>query len=208
MLSYWRQRHGRKIFWINHVIIDSSRWSFEMRKILSFVVSSFVIVLLTAGLLNVFFGDSSNYKISPELKTPESGGGLMQNTADAEQILLKPDDASLVVEGKNLYNSYCASCHGFDLKGQKNWKQKNKDGLMPAPPHDKSGHTWHHPNSVLFMITKFGSSSVTGQESDMPGFGKLISDKQIISILSFIKNSWPPDIRKRHDKINLQSKIN
>ena len=38
--------------------------------------------------------------------------------------------------------------------------------------------------------------------------GMIISDKQIISILSFIKNSWPPDIRKRHDKINLQSKIN
>ena len=26
---------------------------------------------------------------------------------------------------------------------------------FPAPPHDASGHTWHHPDAMLFKVTKY-----------------------------------------------------
>ncbi|MBB3007376.1 c-type cytochrome [Cupriavidus alkaliphilus] len=66
---------------------------------------------------------------------------------------------------------------------------------MPAPPHDASGHTWHHPDAVLFAITKNGLvAGVTAPEgyvSDMPAFGQLLSDQDIVAVLAHIKSTWP-----------------
>lgn len=65
---------------------------------------------------------------------------------------------------------------------------------MPAPPHDESGHTWHHTDEVLFGITKHGL--VPGKygppdyESDMPAFGGKLSDDEIWAVLAFIKSHW------------------
>jgi hypothetical protein len=46
---------------------------------------------------------------------------------------------------------------GANLEGQPNWKERQANGRLPAPPHDASGHTWHHPDAQLFGITKQGS---------------------------------------------------
>ena len=114
---------------------------------------------------------------------------------------LRPDDATLVAAGKRNYATHCASCHGVNLEGQPNWQERGADGKLPAPPHDASGHTWHHPGGMLFAITKFGSTRITGQPSEMPGFSGVMSDEEIIGVLSYIKSTWPPEIRERHDKI-------
>lgn len=97
--------------------------------------------------------------------------------------------------GETLYAAHCAACHGANLEGQPNWRERLPNGRMPAPPHDASGHTWHHPDAVLFGITKEGL--VPGRfappkyQSDMPGFGDTLSDDQIRAILAYIKSSWP-----------------
>ena len=56
--------------------------------------------------------------------------------------------------GFNNYQEYCASCHGVNLEGQSNWRSRNEDGTLPAPPHDETGHTWHHETEMLFEYTK------------------------------------------------------
>ena len=62
---------------------------------------------------------------------------------------------------------------------------------MPTPPHDDSGHTWHHSDDQIFKITKFGISAVVpGYESDMMGFGEKLSDEEIRAIIAFIKSKW------------------
>ena len=64
---------------------------------------------------------------------------------------------------------------------------------MPAPPHDESGHTWHHADGVLFAITKRGlvpPHAPVGYESDMPAFGGKLSDEEIWAVLAFIKSHW------------------
>ena len=67
---------------------------------------------------------------------------------------------------------------------------------MPAPPHDASGHTWHHPDRQLFTITKLGVNAVVpGYESDMPGFEGVLSDDEISAVLAFIKSTWPERAR-------------
>ncbi|ATU94621.1 c-type cytochrome [Phyllobacterium zundukense] len=101
--------------------------------------------------------------------------------------------AATIALGKTLYAKRCASCHGARLEGQPNWKRLLPSGRMPAPPHDASGHTWHHPDGVLFRITKEGPAAVVGRgyQSDMPGFGNVMSDDEIRAVLAFIKSTWP-----------------
>jgi mono/diheme cytochrome c family protein len=68
---------------------------------------------------------------------------------------------------------------------------------MPAPPHDASGHTWHHSDEELLTITKKGLAAVVpGYESDMPAFEGSLSDDEIRAILAFIKSTWPKTERE------------
>ena len=71
-------------------------------------------------------------------------------------------NADAVALGKEVYANQCASCHGADLEGQPNWRQRRADGRLPAPPHDESGHTWHHPDQQLFELTKYGPAAFVG----------------------------------------------
>lgn len=101
-----------------------------------------------------------------------------------------------------LYQEHCASCHGVELEGQPNWQQAGKDGLLPAPPHDAAGHTWHHDNILLFLYTKHGGTALmearglSGFKSGMPGFGDVLSDDGIWDILGFIRSTWPEEIKE------------
>ena len=127
--------------------------------------------------------------------------------AASDGVLLKPDDQALVTLGSQIYLDNCASCHGENLLGQPNWKSPGEDGLLPAPPHDESGHTWHHTDKLLFELTKFGFAKISGlanQKSNMPIYQDILSDKEIIAALSYIKSSWPQQIRQRHDQLNQQ----
>ncbi|WP_447412957.1 c-type cytochrome, partial [Clostridium perfringens] len=82
--------------------------------------------------------------------------------------------------GQELYAANCAACHGTNLEGQPDWKRRLDNGRMPAPPHDASGHTWHHPDQDLLVIVRDGLSAIVpGYESDMPAFGKVLTDDEI-----------------------------
>jgi len=122
------------------------------------------------------------------------GGGEMQTEAGADAS--NPEQVAL---GATVYAANCADCHGAKLEGQPNWRVKNADGTLPAPPHDASGHTWHHPDNLLFRITKEGGQkgAPAGFVSAMPAFGESLSDTQIWAVLAYIKSRWPEQIRAR-----------
>ena len=124
--------------------------------------------------------------------------------SDKQSIVLVADNASVVARGKDIYAAQCASCHGPNLEGQENWRQRQPDGLLPAPPHDETGHTWHHPDAVLFDLTKRGPAALAGggYRSAMPSYEDALSDDEIIAVLSYIKSRWPEPVRDRHDTIN------
>ena len=123
-------------------------------------------------------------------------------------ITLNPDNKETILLGKSVYVQNCASCHGVKLEGQKDWMSRLPDGLMPAPPHDETGHTWHHSDKYLFMITKYGIEDIIGQKypNNMPAYKDILSDKEIISVLSYIKSTWPNKVKKIHDQINDREK--
>ena len=101
--------------------------------------------------------------------------------------------------GQRVYALHCAACHGAKLEGQPDWRQRLPNGRMPAPPHDDSGHTWHHPDEVLFGITKQGlvpPYAPPGYDSDMPGFAGKLSDSEIRAVLVYIASHWSREVRK------------
>jgi len=86
-------------------------------------------------------------------------------------------------------------------------RDRGSDGLLPAPPHDPSGHTWHHPDAQLFAITKHGLAKLIDQpdyRTAMPVYDGVLSDDEIVAVLSWIKAQWPLEVQQRHDEINAQ----
>ena len=122
----------------------------------------------------------------------------------ATDYALRPDDSRIVALGAKIYAENCADCHGVQLEGQENWQVRNADGVLPAPPHDETGHTWHHPDAYLFLLTKYGVEALIGRAyaNNMPAYEGDLSDDQIIAVLSYIKSRWPDQVRQRHDQIN------
>lgn len=107
-------------------------------------------------------------------------------------------DPVALMEGQAIYRAECAGCHGAKLEGQADWRIRKADGKLPAPPHDGSGHTWHHPMEQLVAITKLGlvpPNAPPGYLSDMPAFGAKLTDRQIRRVLAYIESQWPAEIR-------------
>ena len=108
----------------------------------------------------------------------------------------------MIAEGKIAYQNNCISCHMIDLAGTKNWKGVDEDGHRKAPPLNGTGHTWHHDDKILHSIIKYGLSKlVKNYEGKMIGFEENLSNKDIDSILAYIKSYWPKD--KYKHQINL-----
>ncbi len=104
-----------------------------------------------------------------------------------------PRDAVQVALGAKVYSQNCAACHGTKMEGQPDWRRRLPNGRMPAPPHDESGHTWHHPDRVLFGITKYGlvpPYAPRDYESDMPAFAGKLTDEEVWAVLAYIKSHW------------------
>ena len=117
----------------------------------------------------------------------------------SDAALVMPEGLDLT-QGEVLYGEYCASCHGANLEGQPDWQSPGPDGRLPAPPHDETGHTWHHPDSVLFQYTKLGGRETLARQgiefdSGMPGFTGQLSDQEIWTILVYIRSTWPERAR-------------
>ena len=112
--------------------------------------------------------------------------------------------AEVIEQGRQIYADQCASCHGAQLEGQPEWKTPLPSGRLPAPPHDAGGHTWHHPDDILFRIVREGTAAIVGggYESDMPGFADLLSDAEIRAVLAYIKSTWPERERTYQENVS------
>jgi mono/diheme cytochrome c family protein len=120
----------------------------------------------------------------------------------AEVTLLAWNDAAVVSRGQALYAARCAACHGINGEGQ---STASGSTTPLAPPHDASGHTWRHPDFALVQLTKSGASDVTCLELDqnaMPRFEQTLTDRDVIDVLSYIKSTWPAEIRAEQDAVN------
>ena len=124
---------------------------------------------------------------------------------DGIRTELKAGDLAIVLSGEGIYQAQCAACHGANLEGQPEWRTRDANGYLPAPPHDESGHTWHHADDLLFEITKYGPAVVIGDDSyqtNMPAYKDVLSDDEIVAVLSYIKHAWPEEQRSWQEEVN------
>jgi cytochrome c553 len=97
-------------------------------------------------------------------------------------------DAVAAKRGETLYQQFCATCHGTNLQGAPDWKKPLPDGSLPPPPHDDSGHTWHHPDFLLLQIMAEGGKPL--YDGVMPGFAHQLAPEDMRTILEYLKSHW------------------
>lgn len=103
-----------------------------------------------------------------------------------------PPSAEAVDRGRAVYQERCATCHGQSGEGEPNWSSQKPDGTYPAPPHDSSGHSWHHADGLLFRIVRDGSAQFESGSfrSRMPAWGEVLTDEQIRAVITYLKTLW------------------
>ncbi|WP_380056549.1 c-type cytochrome [Falsihalocynthiibacter sp. SS001] len=131
-----------------------------------------------------------------------AGGAWLYASGETKEAVALSSDVATLQLGKDVYAENCASCHGANLEGQPNWRERNAEGRLPAPPHDENGHTWHHDSEALFNITKYGVAAMISDDSyqtDMPIYDGVLSDEEIMAVLSYIRSTWPEHIQQAYD---------
>ncbi len=173
-----------------------------MRGILSFLILAAALFILACGPTGGAGGGQA----------PQGEALIVAATATPTEVSLPEvegpiegadvTNTQLVALGDILYQQHCASCHGVELEGEANWKVRDENGFLPAPPHDETGHTWHHPDEQLFEITKIGTEAFVGRgyRSNMLGFEAQLDDTEIWAVLAYIKSQWSPRIQRAQPK--------
>ncbi|HEX9924590.1 MAG TPA: cytochrome c [Anaerolineae bacterium] len=112
--------------------------------------------------------------------------------------------AAKVAIGRQVYMKHCATCHGPNAEGEDpDATGRNAQGFYPAPPHDESGHTWHHPDSQLIDIIKNGRPEEPGLFAAMPAFSHLLSEQEIEAVLTYFKSLWTEEQRRLQAEITI-----
>ena len=102
-----------------------------------------------------------------------------------------------------VYNANCAACHGAQGEGEPNWKVPDANGIYPAPPHDGSGHTWHHADALLLQVMREGSGM---PKSKMPVYQDILSEAEMEAVLAYIKTFWEAEEVEFQQQMNEQWK--
>ena len=127
---------------------------------------------------------------------------LSGNSSAHNHFPITIDSKLMIARGKIAYENNCVSCHMINLAGAENWRGLDEDGHRKAPPLNGTGHTWHHDDKTLHSIIKYGLANlIDDYEGKMMGFEENLSDKDIDSVLAYIKSYWSKD--KYEHQINL-----
>ncbi len=99
--------------------------------------------------------------------------------------------------GRRIYQAQCAACHGARGQGQPGWEGLNAAGEKPAPPHDRTGHTWKHSDAMLYRVVAEGWRDPFNktQRLTMPAFGQTLTPQQIRDVVQYLKTLWTPQQR-------------
>lgn len=103
------------------------------------------------------------------------------------------------------YNRNCAHCHGYGGEGQHpaTIERTLNLGYHLVPPHDASGHTWQHPNQLLFETIKYGVQAPTNFYV-MTSFNEQLSDDEIFAVIEYMSLWWTDEQRNWQSQLTEQ----
>ena len=107
-------------------------------------------------------------------------------------------NAAQVRRGRAVYAAACAGCHGAAGEGQPGWERPGLDGLLPAPPHDVTGHTWQHSDAQLrawILEGPAGGGAPASYRSAMPAYAGRLTDTEVDDVIAWMRSLWPPGAR-------------
>jgi mono/diheme cytochrome c family protein len=111
-----------------------------------------------------------------------------------------------IAVGREAYVANCAACHGANGEGEApDAKTRNAQGYYPAPPHDGTGHTWHHPDSQLRQIVRDGVPEIPDFFAAMPAFGDKLSEEEREAVLAYLKTLWTEEQRQLQAEISARA---
>ncbi|MDQ7028218.1 MAG: cytochrome c [Anaerolineae bacterium] len=117
---------------------------------------------------------------------------------------ISPDNSQLAAAQRN-YNTLCAHCHGYGGDGQplETAERTETLGYHTVPLHNSAGHTWQHPDQLLFETIKYGVESPINLYTMTP-FGDLLSDDEIFAIIDYLRLWWTDDQQTWQEQLTTQ----
>jgi mono/diheme cytochrome c family protein len=111
-------------------------------------------------------------------------------------IFSGPARAQNAAEGKKLYATYCATCHGDNGKG---------DGVaaasLPVKPADHTNGAVMNKLSDQFLIEIISKGgSAVNKSGFMPAWGSSLNGNQVVDIVAYIRSIASPPYNNRAEK--------
>ncbi len=106
-------------------------------------------------------------------------------------------NAQQIAEGRTYYEQTCAACHGVNGEGQFPDApfEPDETGRLGAPPHNPTGHTWHHSDELLLRYVTDGGFADPNNFYTMPRWDGLYTRDQAALIIAYIKTMWTEEQR-------------
>ena len=128
-------------------------------------------------------------------------GCLLAACGDRNSDALPPLDPVALRTGAAVYQARCAACHGARGEGAADWTRPGPGGVYPPPPHDSTGHTWHHADGLLYRIVARGTAAAIGDtlraaRYGMPAFDSVLPPREIHAVITYLKTGWTPAQRR------------
>jgi mono/diheme cytochrome c family protein len=116
---------------------------------------------------------------------------------------IDPSDSRLA-EAQRIYNMNCAHCHGYGGEGQpvETARRTESLGYHTVPLHNAAGHSWQHPDQVLFETIRYGVQVPTNLYT-MTAFQSL-SDEEIYALIDYISLWWTDEQRAWQEGLTRQ----
>lgn len=178
-----------------------------MKHLLLFLMLSLLLVACgsenTAKDTNQGVGLGDVPTLGAVISIPTNTPRAMPIANDDARFPIEPDPA-----GQALYETHCAACHGVNGEGQNpaDPYARTEQGLLMAPPHDPSGHTWHHPDQQNFAAVWTGRHYPGFLP--MPSFSTVLAVDEVLQILAYIKTWWGEEELAIQRDLSQRAKIN
>lgn len=161
------------------------------------ILSIGILALSVLGIVIILTGDDG----AEPATLPASGIRTItdEDPIPQDQIIAYAQlaDPQTLVLGEQVYVAECASCHGLDGEGQfpQAPLQPDDTGRIGAPPHDSTGHTWHHDDDLLIRYVIEGGQAPPDRFYPMPAFGDRLSESEVLAVIAYIKTMWTEEER-------------